>query len=246
MRFARASAILCALGIWGAWTGSPVRAMSVSPTHVEMTSAGSSSRSQIVVHNDSDAPLPVEAVIKQLSVDENGVQKTTDGSQNFLVFPPQTMIPPGGTQIFRVSWVGEPVLRASESYVITMAQLPVKMQMKPNQVQVVMAFGVVVNVAPPEGNSTLRLVASDITRGKDGKNNPVVTVENPANVHALLPKATIHLAANGWSKTLTPSQLEQLVGIGLVQPGKRRRFVLQVPLPGNVSKVEAKINYPGR
>lgn len=246
MRFLKASAVLIALATMIAWAGSPARAMSVSPTHIEMTSAGSGSRTQIVVQNDSDAPLPVEAVIKQLSVDENGVQKTSDGSQNFLVFPPQTMIPAGGTQVFRVSWVGEPMLRASESYVITIAQLPVKMQTKPNQVQVVMAFGVVINVAPPEGSAALRLVGSDVARGKDGKNNLVVTVENPANVHALLPKATIHLAANGWSKTLTPQQLEQLVGIGLVQPGKRRRFVLHVPLPANVSRVEAKLNYPGR
>jgi len=218
-------------------------AMSVSPTHIELKSAGSKSRSSVVVRNTSSTPLPVEAVLKQLVVGRNGKAQGGSLSNDFLVFPPQALIRPGASQVFRVTWVGEPVLNRSRSFLLTLQQLPVRMQRAPNQVQVVMAFGVVINVAPPRGRPRLKLVSSGLTRNRVGQLNPVVTVYNPSSVHALLPHSTIRLRGKGWAKTLSPSYLDQQVGIGLVQPGKRRRFVLPVIVPARAGKLRASLNF---
>ena len=224
-----------------AWAPHRAHAMSVSPTHIELKSAGAESHAQVVVRNDSNAPLPVEATLKKLVIDRDGKSQATQDSSDFLVFPPQTLIPPGGTQVFRVTWVGEPLLDVSRSYLLTLSQIPVKLKQANNRVQVVMAFGVAINVAPPRGDGRLDLVESGITQNSKGQRNPVITVRNPSRVHALLPKATIKLAGDGWSKTLSPAFLDQNVGIGLVQPGKERRFVLPVVVPPNVRHMRASL-----
>jgi fimbrial chaperone protein len=221
----------------------PAAAMSVTPIHVEMTSAGSGGRAQVTVTNDGAEPLPVEAVIQSMSVAEDGSQQIEKAGDDFLVFPPQALIPPGGAQVFRVQWVGEPVISESESFLLSMNQIPVKLPAGQSAVQVVMSFGVVINVAPPQGVPALNLVGTGVAKDKDGKRHPTITVENPSNIHALLPDSTIKLSGSGWSYDFEPLELTEKVGIGLVQPGHKRRFVLPVDLPENVTSVQASLDF---
>jgi fimbrial chaperone protein len=217
--------------------------MSVTPIHVEMTSAGSGGRAQVTVTNDGTTPLPVEAAVQKLILAEDGAQQLAKGGDDFLVFPPQALIPPGASQVFRVQWVGEPVIAESESFMLSMNQIPVKLPEGQSAVQVVMSFGVVINVAPPQGTPALALVAAGIAKSKDGKRHPTITVENSSKIHALLPQSTIQVSGGGWSHAFSPLELREKVGIGLVQPGKRRRFVLPVDLPDGVTSVQASLDF---
>ena len=221
----------------------PAAATSVSPIQLEMTSAGSASRTQVTVTNTSQAPLTLEATLKRMNVGENGEQHLSRGGDEFLIFPPQAMVPPGGTQVFRVQWVGEPQLERSESFLLSLSQIPVKMPKGQAAVQVVMSFGVLINVAPPQGIPDLKLVGTGVAVEKPGKHHPTITVENGTPVHALLQHATIKLSSGSWSQTLTPAEIGQKVGAGLVQPGHRRKFTLPVELPPGVTKVEASIDF---
>ena len=234
-----ASALLAAIAV-------PASAMGITPVQIEMTSIGQTSRSQVSVTNDSDNPLPVEASIERLTLDEDGNRKTSKAGSEFLVFPPQAVIPPRTTQVFRVQWVGEPMLAKSESFVLTMRQLPLKLPGTKSAVQVVMAFGVVVDVAAQQGTPSLKLVGTGVATGKDGKRHPTITVENSSNTHALLPQSKIALSSGQWSQSLDEGTLRQKVGIGLVQPGKRRKFVLPVDLPAGVSAVQASLDFKPR
>jgi hypothetical protein len=48
-------------------------------------------------------------------------------------------------------------------------------------------------------------------------------------------------------KTLPPQKLRDIVGVGLVQPGKTRKFLLPVDPPANVTQITASIDYkPGK
>lgn len=220
-------------------------ALTVSPLQLEMTSAGSRSHAQVTVVNTDSAPLPVEAVVQRLSLDENGRQITSKSGEDFLIMPPQAIIPPGGTQNFRVQWLGDPLLQRSESFVLSISQVPVKLVQSKPGVQVVMALGVVINVAPAEGAPHLSVVGSGVVTDKAGKRWPSITVENSSNVHALLPQATIQLSSGSWSSTLTPQTLDNgNLGIGLVQPGKRRKFTLPVEVPQGIAKFDSKIDLP--
>ena len=216
-------------------------AMTVSPTHIEMQSAGARNTARVTVFNSSSAPLPIEAVVHFMQLDENGKSRTTPAGEDFLVMPPQALIPPGSTQVFRVRWLGEPALDASRSYFLYMNQIPVKLTARKSVVQVVMSMAVMINVAPPRGAPALQLIDTGVTRTPKGQLFPTITVANRSNVHGLLPQGTVQLMAAGWNKTLSPAFLNEKVGIGLVQPGKQRKFILPVELPSNVSGLKARI-----
>lgn len=221
--------------------GTAAEAMTVSPMQVEMISAGKRSHAVVSVVNNSDQPLPVEAVIQRMTLDEAGRAQPSKAGEVFLIMPPQALIPPGATQNFRVQWLGDPMMDQSQSFLLYMNQIPVKLPASKSAVQVVMSMGVMINVAPAQGSPSMKVVGTAITTDKSGKRFPTITVENTSRIHALLPQATITLASGNWSSTLTPRNLGDGVGIGLVQPGKRRRFILPVELPAGVSSLQASV-----
>ena len=109
-----------------------------------------------------------------------------------------------------------------------------------------MSFGVLINVAPAKGTPQVKLVGTGIDTVGDKKatqRRPTITVENASNVHALLQDATIRLSSGSWSQTLSPGDFAQKVGMGLVQPGKRRKFTLPFDVPASVTTLQASIDY---
>jgi fimbrial chaperone protein len=222
-------------------------AMSVSPVEVEMTSAGSKSHAQITVVNEGADPLPVEAVLQTLSLSEHGEKKLADAGDEFLVFPPQAMIAPGGVQVFRMQWVGEPEISTSKSFLMSLNQIPVRMEGRRSSVQILIGLGVVINVAPPTGQSKIRLLETGVVRDAlSGKRHPTIRVENISNVHAMLSRSTIHVSGGGWSATIPPGQLQTKLGIGLIQPRRSRTFTLPIDLPPDVGGVTASIDYSSK
>lgn len=220
----------------------PAGAMTVSPMHVEMTSVGQRNHARVTVVNNSNNALPIEAVVHRLTLDETGKPTTVKAGEDFLIMPPQAMIPAGGTQNFRVQWLGDPLLARSESFLLYLNQVPVKAPKGQIGVQVVMSMGVMINVAPAQGAPALKVVSTGVATDKSGKRVPTITVENPSNMHALMPQSTVSLAAANWSTTLQSGELGNRLGIGLVQPGQRRTFTLPVELPAGVSKVKASVD----
>jgi P pilus assembly chaperone PapD len=218
------------------------QAMSVSPVTLDLETTGKN-KDQLNVVNDGATPLPVEIVISRMEMDESGRTSTKPAGDEFLLFPPQALIPPGAAQSFRLQWVGDPQIKQSQSYIFSVNQVPVRMPAGKSAIQVVFNFATIVNVAPPAGRAGIALVNAGIGKDDKGKLRPALTVKNPGNMHAKLTDATIKLAGGGWSQTLRPEELRQTLGVGLVQPGKTRRFLLPVDLPAGVSHVTASVDY---
>ena len=234
--------VLTALAVFVAvLSGVDAFALTVSPLQVEMTSAGARNHATVSVVNTSSLPLPIEAVVQRMSLDENGKAQTAKAGEEFLVMPPQVLIAPGATQNFRIQWLGDPVIDVSQSFYIFFNQVPVKAPAGQAAVQVVMSMAVMVNVAPPQGTPSLQVVETGVSTDGKGKRHPTVTVKNPTKVHALLPQSSIYLTGAGWSQTLPSGLLSDTIGTGLVQPGKYRKFVLPVELPAGVTSVQASI-----
>jgi P pilus assembly chaperone PapD len=221
----------------------PASAMSVSPVYLDMKTTGPRSRADITVTNRSSRPLPIEAVVSRITFGPDGEEARTRNEADFLVLPMQAMIPPGGTQVLKVQWLGEPLIERSRSYRISINQLPVAQPGEGKTVQVLVNFAVVVTIAPPEGTPALKLVSTGIGRNRDGRRVPTVTVHNPSSVHARLPHARLRLSSGSWNKTLSTGTLSGLIGIGAVMPGQTRTFRLPLTLPANVSSVKAELEY---
>jgi len=231
-----ATALLAIVGALSA------RAMNVQPLALEMATIGSNSRTTIQAVNDGAQPMPVEVAIKKIDIALDGKTTETPADKEFLVFPPQAVIPAGGTQNFRVQWVGAPDIKKSQGYTIYVNQLPVKMKPGESGVQMVFSFGVLANVAPLGAQSGLKLVGAEAA--SDGKKHgAAVTVENPSAMYAYFSDAKLTLESGSWRKVLSPGELRSLVGYGVVQPGKTRRILIPADVPAGAGKINASIEY---
>lgn len=144
----------------------PAYAMRVSPMVSEITATGSSSSARIEVQNMGSAALPFETKITRIDYDEKGEVKETPADEDFLVFPPQGLIPVSGRQVVRVQWVGDPALKISRAYYVSVNQLPVALDAsKPEngagaQLQIVYHMKALVVVAPKGAEPKVEVVSA--------------------------------------------------------------------------------------
>jgi fimbrial chaperone protein len=218
----------------------PSLAMNVQPLAVDMVSVGTHARGLIQVVNDGASPLPVEIAFKKVDISPEGKTTETDAGAEFLVFPPQAVVPPGATQNFRIQWAGEPDIKKSRTYMFSVNQLPVQLKSGESGVQMVFNFGVIVSVAPPGAQSALTLVGAEAA-SENGRRGAAVTVENPSDTYSYFSDAKLVLESGSWRKTISPGELKELIGYGVVLPGKRRRFLVPADVPAGPLK--ARLDY---
>ena len=241
----RTAAVLAclALALLFAVTAPGARAMSVTPILTDMATAGRDSRSTITVVNTGATTLPVEINVSRLDLGENGELGLTPDDEDFLVFPPQAMIAPGASQVFRLQWAGEPDIAASRSYALMVNQIPVDSQSEGTVLELVYSVVVYVNVSPLQGNDDVRLVRIAPITDEHGGRKLEVVVENRGNRHHYVSRDRILItaASGGWSRDFRASEFASSVGIGLVQPGKTRRFILPVEPPAGVTVLSGEM-----
>jgi len=218
-------------------------AMSVTPIVLDMQDSGARAKSVLRVSNDAATAMSVEIKILRLELDENGKSTTVPADRDFVVFPPVATIAPGGSQAFRVQWAGAPRLEKSQGYIFSVNQLPVRFPNAQSGMQLLVNFAVVANVDPAGASATMDLVSSGIGRDETGTARPQLIVQNNGKRHASLADASITLTSGKWTQTLHGTDLRQMLGVGLIQPGKRRRFTIPVSLPAGVTALTARIDY---
>jgi fimbrial chaperone protein len=228
--------LVCGLSVTAA------RAVSVNPLVLELESAGTKKAATFQVTNDGATTLPVQLKISRLELDEQGGQKSTPAPDAFTVLPPLATVKPGQSQKFRIQWKGAEITE-SQTYIVSVSQVPVKFPAAQSGMQLVVNFGIIVNVAPLNSSAALNVVATGFTKDETGVTRPQLTVHNTGKRHASLSDATITLSQGKATKTLTPANLRQLIGAGLVQPGKKRRFILGVTLPVQPGPLAARVDY---
>jgi P pilus assembly chaperone PapD len=218
-------------------------AVSVNPLVLELEAGGTKRAATFQVTNDGATALPVQLKISRLELDEQGGQRSTPAPDAFTVLPPLATVKPGQSQKFRLQWNGGADLKESQTYTVSVSQVPVKFPAAQSGMQLVVNFGIIVNVAPLNSSASLNVAATGFTKDESGVTRPQLTVHNAGKRHASLSDATITLSQGKTTKTLTPASLRQLVGVGLVQPGKKRRFTLSVALPAQPGPLTARIEY---
>jgi P pilus assembly chaperone PapD len=218
-------------------------AMSVTPIVLDMQDSGGKAKSVLRVSNDAATAMQVEIKISRLELDENGKSTTVGADRDFVIFPPVATIAPGGSQAFRVQWAGAPRLEKSQGYILSVNQLPVKFPNAQSGMQLLVNFAVVANVDPVGATATIDLVSAGIGRDEAGTARPQLVVQNNGNKHASLADASVTLASGKWTQTLRGPDLRQMLGVALIQPRKRRKFTIPVPLPAGTTALTARIDY---
>jgi fimbrial chaperone protein len=224
-----------------------VSAMTVQPVVLDLKTSGRGVSATVTVQNSFTTPLPVELTVQALDFDENGVVQTGKDPGDLLVFPPQALIQPGQTQAFRIQWVGDPTLEKSHHYYVTVAQLPVQLPEGQSAIQILYNFQVLVNVAATTGGPRIDIASATIGKNDKGQPVPQIVVRNQGNSYGYLSRTRIHIVykdATGkqtFNKVMTPEEIQQEVGFGLIGPDVTRKVLLPVVLPGADGQVSVEL-----
>ena len=158
-------------------------AQRVEPMVFELATSGSKSTTSLRVNNNKSAPLTIEVVPSKISLDKTGNETRTPAEDDFLIYPPQTILQPGKTQVIKVKYIGDPTIDASQAYRISVNQVPVNLGLdESSSLGLLLNFNTLANVVPEKAKSELSVTS--IENGKDG--NWVVTIQNSGNRFARL------------------------------------------------------------
>jgi P pilus assembly chaperone PapD len=190
----------------------------------------------------------VELTAEVLKFTEDGAAPFGPDPGDLVIFPPQALIQPGQAQAFRIQWVGDPDLKQSKSYFITVAQLPVKLAKGQSAIQVLYNFKVLVNVSSSVGGPMLRIARTAIAQDKTNGSIPVIWVQNTGPSYGYLSRGTLRISqtdATGKSlfkKELSPQDIQQTIGFGVIGPNATRKLQLPLTLPSATGTVKAQFD----
>ncbi len=246
LRHAIASAaISCAL-----FFSAAASALSVEPIVIEMTPIGQRSTAAISVTNERARATTVEVSVNTLTVPTTGEpQLEPIAGDEFLVFPPQAIIGPGETQVFRVRWVGDPEVNVSQLYMFTTSELPIDLENPAGveTVQILYSINSLVIIQPMEGAP--RLSTADVRRAVRGEEPGVeLTVRNDSNMHGYLSMAHVDLVIDEperWSMRLRRELMGEAIGLGLIPALSERTIFIPVSDIPSTGEIAAEIIMAG-
>ena len=161
------------------------------------------------VQNDSDKPITIELVAEKRSFDEDGVEHRTPADDDFVLFPPQAVIAPNASQAIRVQYIGAPSLAHSETYTVTVKQIPIQLPTDARTgVQVLFNFSTLANVVPAGAKSDVRVVSLE----PEPAGGYRLRLNNQGTLYANLAAATVtvggeQVSGEVWRKALKTSWL---------------------------------------
>lgn len=218
---------------------------------LDLSPTGRGSVGRVELTNDADSDIAYEVRMMRGDISTGGELTLTPADEQFLVFPPQSLVEANSQQVFRIQYVGDEALDQSQIYYLSIRQIPVAFDEGRNQVQVVINYNVLVNVVP-DGTSPQPVIRE------------AVYVERPQSIEGLteeeMPEAIptergllIDLGNDGsryffagraaWSISgqtvdgeafelnLSGREAAAYTGVGVIAPGKTRQFFIPTEQP---------------
>jgi P pilus assembly chaperone PapD len=225
-------------------------AMTVQPVVLDLRMVGRNTGGQIRVENTGTNPLPVEIRLVEADLRLDTVKASDRLTDDLVSIPSQAIIPPGATQAFRIQYVGDPEAPTSRHYYAEVAQLPVEVPGGQSTIQVLYNFQAMVNVASAVGGApALSIESAEIVPATATVAARIAfTVHNAGQNYGYISNNSVTLiqrdaaGAEVLRRTLSSSDIQQMIGFGLVGPGTSRKFVAPVDLPSGVGTAEVRMS----
>jgi len=201
-------------------------AQSVQPMIFELEPSGSNSSESLRIENPNSGPMTVEIVPLKIIIDEHGKETNVLAEDDFLIYPPQTIIQPNSTQSVKVKYIGDPSIEVSQAYRISVNQLPVDLNTDGSGVSILTKFLTIANVSPVKSRPNLKV--TNITESNDEK--WLVTIENTGNRFGSLSSTSWELESHDQlisSKTLSINEVNQFVHQTLIPP--KSKLLISLP-----------------
>ncbi len=221
-------------------------AMTVQPVILDLQMAGRQMGGQIRVENTGTTPLPVEIRLVEAELLPDTVKASDRMTDDLVAIPAQAIIPPGATQAFRIQFVGDPETNRSKHYYAEVSQLPIDVPGGQSTIQVLYNFQAMVNVSSiVASDPKLSIESAEIARGADDSPARIrFTVHNAGQNYGYISSGSLTLIQRDVAgkellrRNLNSSDVQQMIGFGLVGPETSRTFIAPIDLESPEGSVE--------
>ncbi|MEM1131859.1 MAG: fimbria/pilus periplasmic chaperone [Pseudomonadota bacterium] len=202
--------------------GSLAQAMEVQPLRVMLVPAEGRTAGTISVNNTRTDPLPYEISVERRIIAPDGSQTFTSAEDDFVVFPPQGLIEPGGTQAVRFQYLGPIELTETQGYVLRVKEVPVRDE-NFSGIQFAYSFGAAIYVKPADAED-------DIDINSVARDGDVITVgmANSGNDYSLLTAKRLTFVIDGQRFNYGREELAQLIPNPLIAPNSERTLTITI------------------
>jgi len=217
---------LAMLGL-AASVGTANAGVRVNPMSYDLQPSGSKARQDLRVENTSATPTAVEVRVERREIEPDGTDKRSPADDDFLIFPPQGILPANGFQTFRVEYVGDPAIKGSRLYLITIAQLPVSATGGASSgIQIVYNVGTLAAVSPVRSSANIEI--RSVKPASDAKKIEVEVINSGDRYARLRDGAWTLTGGDGKQEVLEGESLRNAIDNSLIEPGKIR--IVQLPI----------------
>lgn len=152
-------------------------------------------------------------------------QEKAEESDDFIVFPTEAIVPPGGVQIVRVQYVGPTDLKQEVAYRIIAEGAPItSVPGSASQILIAVRYAGTIYVAPPGVKPQIDLVSAGPAAGSGAPKMEVI-LRNSGTGHGLLADPVLTVAKGGVERKLSGEALKAVAGENVLAGGERRFLV---------------------
>jgi fimbrial chaperone protein len=175
-----------------------------------------------------EATVSIKVTSRKMDIDG---RETSEESDDFIVFPTEAIVPPGGVQIVRVQYVGPTNLAEEVPYRIIAEGTPVNsVPGQASQILIAVRYAGTLYVTPAGAKPEITLESAEPAQGSAAHQLEVV-VHNTGTAHGLIVDPVLTLVKGGVKREISGDALRAMAGENVL-PGARRRFL--VPWPADL------------
>lgn len=215
-----------------------VNALQMNPLSVVVKPTGGGARQSFKVTNESNEPIAVQfSVTTRQQVNNKEVRRPAD--KDFMIYPPQAIIPPKSTQKVRIQWIGKQKVTKELSYRLIAEQVYVSLtKEKQTGINMLMTLVGALYVQPNNTKSNVT-----VTAVQQQGNKLAITLVNSGTRHQLMRYATLSLKNANKIINLKGKSLVGLDGNNVLA-GSTKRFLIPLPKGFVNGRWNATIKYP--
>ncbi|MBY6224171.1 fimbria/pilus periplasmic chaperone [Ferrimonas balearica] len=207
-----------------------LQAFELLPMVAFLSEKGSNSEHVFQVVNTSDKPLPVEVQVKYRDVTGDKPEVLLD-SDDFFVFPPQVLIPPGQTQSVKAKYIGQS-LSETQSYRVVFSQLPIEDESDASAISMLFQVGALVFVGPDQ---TEQRLLAEIREGNQ------LYLENQGTGVVIIPQLNFSVRADNGQYQWQWEQIKPLIDRQFLAPKQHVSVAVESLMKGTVTQASVEV-----
>ncbi|MFA0065644.1 molecular chaperone [Vibrio breoganii] len=208
-------------------------AYQVTPMYLEMEYVGRKAQASYQVTNNSSQPVMIEVLVRKVKIEsDSNLESSENAEQDFLILPPQAVVEPNSVRRFRVRYLGDGEISATQTYRVLFEQIQTSDGTEDDtQVKFLFNFSTIAFVSPTPDKCT-RTINAKVEESE-------LVLRNEGNCVLNIGQATLFFSQNGSTTEKSWSELSFENSSNYLIPQLTKRYKLP---PGLINSVLVDIS----